>query len=143
MAIQQKRSRERLEAILEAALRCFRAEGFHGASISRICAETGISAGHLYHSFDSKEAIVSAFDVRLRPDQDILARRHRHGPGGKAGRTSHQKRCRAGVGRGDTGDEGGDRNDPVIGPEDRRTERAGAVEVVEFLVKQGCGRGSF
>ena len=77
MAIQQKRSRERLEAILEAALRCFRAEGFHGASISRICAEAGISAGHLYHYFDSKEAIVEAIvqsdRARIRCMLDELA----------------------------------------------------------------------
>jgi TetR/AcrR family transcriptional repressor of uid operon len=56
----QKRSRDRVQSILDAALRCFRAEGFRGASISRICAEAGISPGHLYHYFDSKEAIVEA-----------------------------------------------------------------------------------
>lgn len=54
----QKRSRDRVQSILDAALRCFRAEGFRHASISRICAEAGISPGHLYHYFDSKEAIV-------------------------------------------------------------------------------------
>ncbi|MCE2747284.1 MAG: TetR/AcrR family transcriptional regulator [Rhodobacter sp.] len=77
MAAQQKRSKERLEAILEAALRCFRAEGFHGASISRICAEAGISPGHLYHYFDSKEAIVEAIvqsdRARIRGMLDELA----------------------------------------------------------------------
>ena len=77
MATQQKRSRERREAILEAALRCFRAEGFHGASISRICAEAGISPGHLYHYFDSKEAIVEAIvqsdRARIRGMLDELA----------------------------------------------------------------------
>ncbi len=56
----QKRSKDRVQSILDAALRCFRAEGFRGASISRICAEAGISPGHLYHYFDSKEAIVEA-----------------------------------------------------------------------------------
>ena len=56
----QKRSRDRVQSILDAALRCFRAEGFRGASISKICAEAGISPGHLYHYFDSKEAIVEA-----------------------------------------------------------------------------------
>lgn len=77
MATQQKRSKERLQAILEAALRCFRAEGFHGASISRICAEAGISPGHLYHYFDSKEAIVEAIvqsdRARIRGILDELA----------------------------------------------------------------------
>lgn len=77
MARQQKRSIDRLEAILAAALRCFRAEGFHGASISRICAEAGISPGHLYHYFDSKEAIVEAIvqsdRERIRGMLDQLA----------------------------------------------------------------------
>ncbi|MCA3562062.1 MAG: TetR/AcrR family transcriptional regulator [Aestuariivirga sp.] len=56
----QRRSKDRVQSILKAALRCFRAEGFRGTSISRICAEAGISPGHLYHYFDSKEAIVEA-----------------------------------------------------------------------------------
>jgi len=60
MKAKQARSTERREAILDSALRCFRAEGFQGASIARICAEAGISPGHLYHYFDSKEAIIEA-----------------------------------------------------------------------------------
>ncbi|MEA2740546.1 MAG: TetR/AcrR family transcriptional regulator, repressor for uid operon [Acetobacteraceae bacterium] len=46
--------------ILEAAGRCFVRDGFRGASISDICAEAGISPGHLYHYFASKEAIIGA-----------------------------------------------------------------------------------
>jgi len=46
--------------ILDAAGRCFARDGFHGASISSICAEAEISPGHLYHYFASKEAIVGA-----------------------------------------------------------------------------------
>lgn len=46
--------------ILDAAERCFARDGFQGASISSICAEAGISPGHLYHYFESKEAIVGA-----------------------------------------------------------------------------------
>ncbi|WP_411034808.1 TetR/AcrR family transcriptional regulator [Shinella sp. BYT-45] len=44
--------------ILEAAHRCFLRHGLQGASISIICKEAGISPGHLYHYFPSKEAIV-------------------------------------------------------------------------------------
>lgn len=44
--------------ILRAAGRCFERSGFDGASISQICTEAGISPGHLYHYFPSKEAIV-------------------------------------------------------------------------------------
>jgi len=46
--------------ILEAAGRCFAKDGFRGASISSICSEAKISAGHLYHYFASKEAIIEA-----------------------------------------------------------------------------------
>jgi TetR/AcrR family transcriptional repressor of uid operon len=47
-------------AILDAAERCFVRDGFRGASISDICGEAGISPGHLYHYFASKEAIIGA-----------------------------------------------------------------------------------
>ncbi|UPK37618.1 TetR/AcrR family transcriptional regulator [Bradyrhizobium sp. 186] len=46
--------------ILGAAIRCFTRDGFRGASTTDICAEAGISPGHLYHYFPSKEAIIEA-----------------------------------------------------------------------------------
>lgn len=52
---QQKR-----QEILDAATRAILRAGIRGASISAICAEARISPGHLYHYFDSKEAIVEA-----------------------------------------------------------------------------------
>ncbi len=52
----EKKRRE----ILDAAARCFARDGLRGASIGDICAEAGISPGHLYHYFASKEAIVRA-----------------------------------------------------------------------------------
>jgi AcrR family transcriptional regulator len=51
---------EKRRQILGAAERCFVRDGFRGASISEICAEAGISPGHLYHYFPSKEAILEA-----------------------------------------------------------------------------------
>jgi TetR/AcrR family transcriptional regulator, repressor for uid operon len=51
---------EKKQQILAAARRCFVRNGFRGASIADICAEAGISPGHLYHYFPSKEAIVGA-----------------------------------------------------------------------------------
>lgn len=48
------------QEILEAAARCFARDGFHGATTAAICAEAGISPGHLYHYFASKEAIIAA-----------------------------------------------------------------------------------
>lgn len=51
---------EKRRHILEAATTCFQRDGFHGASISDICAEAAMSPGHLYHYFDCKEAIIKA-----------------------------------------------------------------------------------
>ena len=57
---------EKRREILGAAERCFVRDGLQGASVSSICAEAGISPGHLYHYFSSKEAIISAMiEVRL------------------------------------------------------------------------------
>ena len=54
------RHEEKRAEILAAAGRCFARSGFHGATIAQICDEAGISPGHLYHYFTSKEAIVGA-----------------------------------------------------------------------------------
>lgn len=54
------RHEERRREILEAARRRFARDGLRGASVSGICAEAGISPGHLYHYFESKEAILGA-----------------------------------------------------------------------------------
>ncbi len=51
---------EKRQEILEAAEECFVRGGFQGTSISQICASAHISPGHLYHYFDSKEAIIDA-----------------------------------------------------------------------------------
>lgn len=57
------RYEEKRGEILEAAVRCFARSGFHGSSIAGLCAEAGMSPGHLYHYFASKEAIVEAMVV--------------------------------------------------------------------------------
>ncbi len=65
---------ERREQILSAALRCFERDGFRGASIASICAEAGMSPGHLYHYFDSKDAIVKAIvETRLQSSSAAFA----------------------------------------------------------------------
>ena len=58
--------------ILEAARACFRDEGFHGASMSRIAARAGVSVGHIYRYFESKEAVISAI-VEADLDESMLA----------------------------------------------------------------------
>ena len=54
------RSDARRAQILTAASDCFRLYGFHGASIARISEASGMSAGHIYHYFENKEAIIEA-----------------------------------------------------------------------------------
>ncbi|NPD16672.1 TetR/AcrR family transcriptional regulator [Xinfangfangia sp. D13-10-4-6] len=67
----------RMQEILEAAHRCFMRHGLQGASISMICKEAGMSPGHLYHYFPSKEAIVEQMA------DDYLSRLHAHFGGHK------------------------------------------------------------
>ncbi len=59
-----ERAKSRQTQILDAARACVIVDGFHGASISRICAEASISVGHLYKIFESKEAIMIALVER-------------------------------------------------------------------------------
>jgi len=54
------RHAEKSQEILAAAARCIARDGFRGASIADICEEAGISPGHLYHYFTSKEEILTA-----------------------------------------------------------------------------------
>ena len=54
------RAHARCEQILQAASQCFREKGFHGASIAQISKASGMSAGHIYHYFENKEAIIAA-----------------------------------------------------------------------------------
>jgi len=55
---------DKQSAILEAAERCFVRSGFHGASMSEICAEAGMSPGNLYRYFPSKEAMIEGLCER-------------------------------------------------------------------------------
>lgn len=54
------RTEARRAQILAAAADCFRQDGFHGASIAKISRAAGMSPGHIYHYFGSKEAIIAA-----------------------------------------------------------------------------------
>ena len=67
-----RHARRRAE-ILDAADRCFRRSGLKGSSIADLCAEAGISPGHLYHYFPGKEAIVAELArARLESARDHL-----------------------------------------------------------------------
>lgn len=76
---------KRREQVLSAAAECFRREGFHGSSMSRIAAEAGMSPGHVFHYFKRKEEIVEAIVARERTELDALAAHlHAAGPGDPA-----------------------------------------------------------
>lgn len=64
LARRQERTEQRQDQILDAAEICFRAEGFHGASMSRIAAAATMSVGHIYQYFASKDAIIIALCER-------------------------------------------------------------------------------
>jgi AcrR family transcriptional regulator len=56
----------RRDRILAAAERAFARHGFHGASMQHVALEAGMSAGNLYRTFPSKDAIVSGLAERDR-----------------------------------------------------------------------------
>lgn len=60
----QENRAQRLTQILDAARTCVRADGFHGASLSRISARASMSGGHIYQYFETKEAIMLALCER-------------------------------------------------------------------------------
>ena len=55
---------QRFEQILHAAYVCFTKKGFHSTSMSDIAREAGVSVGHLYNFFESRDAIVEVFAQR-------------------------------------------------------------------------------
>ena len=77
----------RRRQIIDAAYQCFARKGFHQTTMRDIYQETGLSAGAIYHYFDSKEAIIQAsldidfdrsrdlFDAAVASDNPLLALR--------------------------------------------------------------------
>lgn len=57
------RNEQRMILILQAALQCFVAKGFHQTSMRDIAQAAGVSLGNLYNHFPGKEAIILAVAV--------------------------------------------------------------------------------
>jgi AcrR family transcriptional regulator len=55
----QERSKETVRAILEAAARILRKDGYEGTNVNRVAELAGVSVGSLYQYFPSKEALVA------------------------------------------------------------------------------------
>jgi AcrR family transcriptional regulator len=64
---EKPRTLARRRQVLQAASHCFRRHGFHATSMAQISAEAGMSVGHIYRYFVSKEAIIAAI---VREDMD-------------------------------------------------------------------------
>jgi TetR/AcrR family transcriptional regulator, repressor for uid operon len=58
----------RRRQVLEAAIACFGAKGFHRTSTAEICAAAGMSPGNLFHYFPTKQAIIAAIVDAERHD---------------------------------------------------------------------------
>ncbi len=68
----EKRRAQRIDQVLDAASDCFVEFGFHGAGMAKIAKRAGMSVGHIYHYFESKEAIIAAIVDR---ESDAAAER--------------------------------------------------------------------
>ena len=60
-SIDPERAQGRRTQVLDAAAVCFARSGFHGASMAEISRQAGMSIGHIYNYFTSKDAIIMAF----------------------------------------------------------------------------------
>src|SRR6478735_5444367 len=53
-------TKDKQTTILQSALELIAERGFHGAPMSLVAQRAGVSAGIIYHYFDSKEALIHA-----------------------------------------------------------------------------------
>jgi AcrR family transcriptional regulator len=62
-------------AILQATLKLISVNGFHGTAMSKVAQEAGVSAGIIYHYFDSKEDLIDQLYLQVKYDlsQALLA----------------------------------------------------------------------
>ena len=60
---------------------------------------------------------IGGLGIGLRADRNILARRHRHGPGDESRDARDEDPCLAGLGGGNANDQTGGRHQSIIGPQ--------------------------
>lgn len=56
---------EKQDQVLDAAVRCFAAGGFHATGMADIIRESGLSAGSVYRYYKSKDELIAAIITRL------------------------------------------------------------------------------
>lgn len=71
----------RRNQVLTAAAECFRRKGYHGAGMAEISKTAGMSAGHIYNYFDSKEAIIEAIIQRDMEEMFSIFQQFEDNPG--------------------------------------------------------------
>ena len=68
------RAEARRRQILEAADACFRARGFHAATMAEIATSAGLSVGQIYRFFENKEALIEAIcDLQMDDLRAVVA----------------------------------------------------------------------
>lgn len=65
---QQERSRQMVNALIEATAHCIARQGIDGISTPMIAETAGVSVGSLYQYFDDKESLVEALLEKLADD---------------------------------------------------------------------------
>ena len=71
----------RRQQVLQAAADCFRRRGYHGAGMAEISKTAGMSPGHIYNYFASKEAIIEAIIAQNMAEMFSLIERFANAEG--------------------------------------------------------------
>ena len=62
------RVQDKRTAILDATLKLISENGFHGTAMSKVASEAGVSAGIIYHYFDSKDDLMDELYITVKRD---------------------------------------------------------------------------
>jgi AcrR family transcriptional regulator len=79
----QKKTLERREAVLKAALSVFGARGYNNGALAEIAAQAGMTHAGVLHHFGSKEALLIAV-LQYRDGEEVAGVARREQPTGKA-----------------------------------------------------------